>query len=78
LFDFVDYIIIYDDDTPLNVLRILTPDILIKGSDYNIENIVGKEFSKKILFFNLINDKSSSIIIAKIKNSHNNNDLQFS
>lgn len=71
LFDFIDYIIIYDDDTPLNILKILTPDILIKGSDYNIENIIGKEYSKKVLFFDLINNKSTSIIIEKIKNCHN-------
>ena len=74
LFEFVDYIIIYDDDTPLNVLKILSPDILIKGSDYNMENVIGKEFSKKVLFFDLINDKSTSKIIAKIKNYHYNND----
>lgn len=67
LFDFVDYIIIFDDDTPLNILKLLEPDILIKGSDYNINNIIGKEFTKKIILFDYINNKSSTNIINKIK-----------
>jgi D-beta-D-heptose 7-phosphate kinase/D-beta-D-heptose 1-phosphate adenosyltransferase len=68
LFDFVDYIIVFNDDTPLNIIMLLKPDILVKGSDYNMDNIVGKEVVKNIKFFNLIDNKSSTLIINKIKN----------
>jgi D-beta-D-heptose 7-phosphate kinase/D-beta-D-heptose 1-phosphate adenosyltransferase len=68
LFDFIDYIIVFSDDTPLNIISMLTPDILIKGSDYNKENIIGKEFVKKIILFDFVQNKSSTRVINKIKN----------
>lgn len=68
LFDFIDYIIIFDDDTPLNIIKILSPNILIKGSDYNKENIIGKEYVNEIILFDFIQNKSSTAVINKIKN----------
>ena len=68
LFDFIDYIIIFQDDTPLNSIKLLEPDFLVKGSDYNLDNIVGKEYVKNIIFFDLIQNKSSTRVINKIKN----------
>lgn len=67
LFDFIDYIIIFSEDTPFNILKILKPDILVKGSDYKIDNIIGVEFVKKVILFDYINGKSSTNIINKIK-----------
>ena len=69
LFDFVDYIIVFTDDTPFNIIESLRPDILVKGSDYKKENIVGKEFVKDIVLFDYIPNKSSSQVIHKIKNN---------
>lgn len=40
-FEFIDLVILFDEDTPLNVISTLLPDVLVKGSDYQIENIVG-------------------------------------
>ena len=37
----VDYVVIFEEDTPLEIIKIITPDVLIKGGDYTIENIVG-------------------------------------
>ena len=68
LFDFVNYIIIFSDDTPLNILTYLKPNILVKGSDYNVENIIGKEFVENVILFDYIENKSSTNIIKKIKN----------
>ncbi len=68
LFDFIDYIIVFSDDTPLNIITLLTPDILIKGSDYNKENIIGKELVKQIILFDFVQNKSSTRVINKIKN----------
>jgi D-beta-D-heptose 7-phosphate kinase/D-beta-D-heptose 1-phosphate adenosyltransferase len=68
LFDFIDYVIIFSEDTPLDILKLLEPDILVKGSDYNRENIIGKEYVKKIELFDFIQNKSSTRVINKIKN----------
>jgi len=38
---FVDGVVIFEEDTPLNLIKIVKPDILVKGGDYSIENIVG-------------------------------------
>lgn len=67
LFDFVDYIIIFYENTPYNLLKLLKPNILVKGSDYNVENIVGSEFVEKVILFDYIDGKSSTNIIQKIK-----------
>jgi D-beta-D-heptose 7-phosphate kinase/D-beta-D-heptose 1-phosphate adenosyltransferase len=67
--DFVDYVIIFSDDTPLNVLSILKPDVLVKGGDYTKENIVGKEFAGEIILFDFIHGKSTSNIIKQINRS---------
>lgn len=38
---FTDAIVIFEEDTPLKLITTLLPDVLVKGSDYSIENIVG-------------------------------------
>src|SRR5213595_318242 len=38
---FVDAVVLFEEDTPLNLITTLLPDILVKGADYKIENIVG-------------------------------------
>ena len=68
LLDFIDYVIIFNDDTPLDILKLLKPSILIKGSDYNKENIIGKDYVEKIILFDFIENKSSTNVINKIKN----------
>jgi D-beta-D-heptose 7-phosphate kinase/D-beta-D-heptose 1-phosphate adenosyltransferase len=66
LLDIADYIIIFDENDPTNILKNLLPDIMVKGSDYNIDNIIGKEYAKKVLFFDLVPEKSTTNIIKKI------------
>lgn len=68
LFDFVDYIIIFSEDTPLNIIKLLKPDTLVKGSDYKKEKIIGSEYVNNIILFDYINGKSSTNVINKIKN----------
>jgi len=68
LFDFIDYIIVFYEDTPFNILKYLKPKIIVKGGDYKIENIIGSEFAEKVILFDYIDGKSSTNIIKKIKN----------
>ena len=37
----VDLVVLFDEDTPLNLIRLLRPDVLIKGSDYTVDQVVG-------------------------------------
>jgi D-beta-D-heptose 7-phosphate kinase/D-beta-D-heptose 1-phosphate adenosyltransferase len=68
LFDFVDHIILFNEDTPLSILQLLRPTVLVKGSDYKKEEIVGAEYAEKVVLFNYVEGKSSSHVINKIKN----------
>ena len=37
----IDLIVLFDEDTPFNLINTIQPDVLVKGGDYNIEDIVG-------------------------------------
>ncbi|MEO1655731.1 MAG: D-glycero-beta-D-manno-heptose 1-phosphate adenylyltransferase, partial [Bacteroidota bacterium] len=43
-FEFVDLVVFFEEDTPLRLIQTLRPDILTKGSDYEVKNIVGADF----------------------------------
>ncbi len=40
---FVDAVILFDEETPLNLIRMVHPDVLVKGADYTIDQIVGSD-----------------------------------
>jgi len=62
----IDYIVVFSDDTPLNILRVLQPSIIVKGGDYKKENIVGAEYAKEVVIYDYIDGISSTNTIAKI------------
>lgn len=41
---FVDYVVVFEEDTPKELIEVVKPDVLVKGGDYHIENIVGADF----------------------------------
>lgn len=43
-FNFIDYVIPFSEDTPLDLIKIVRPDVLVKGGDYKITEIVGADF----------------------------------
>jgi D-glycero-beta-D-manno-heptose 1-phosphate adenylyltransferase len=69
---FVDAIVVFGEDTPLHLISTLLPDILIKGADYQIENIVGaKEVMAnggEVKTITFVDGYSSTSIINRIKN----------
>src|SRR5258708_16734937 len=69
---FVDAIVVFEEDTPINVITTLMPDILVKGADYSVENIVGaKEVMAnggEVKNVNFVEGYSSTSIIQKIRN----------
>lgn len=68
---FVDAIVVFEEDTPLNLITTLMPDILVKGADYSIENIVGaKEVianGGEVKTIDFVEGYSSTSIIEKIR-----------
>jgi D-glycero-beta-D-manno-heptose 1-phosphate adenylyltransferase len=68
---FVDAIVVFEEDTPLNLITALMPDILVKGADYLVENIVGaKEVianGGEVKTINFVEGYSSTSIIQKIR-----------
>jgi len=66
----VDYIVIFDERTPLNLIKELRPDILVKGGDWKRENIVGGEEVEaaggKVVVIPEIPGRSTSNLIAEI------------
>jgi len=70
-FFYVDAVVIFEEDTPLNLITALMPDILIKGADYAIGNIVGgKEVianGGEVKTITFVEGYSSTKIIEKIK-----------
>jgi rfaE bifunctional protein nucleotidyltransferase chain/domain len=63
---YVDEVIIFDEETPLRIIQQLKPDIIVKGSDYKEEQVVGNTISKVVLF-PYMKDKSTTNIIDEIK-----------
>ena len=47
--DFIDYIVIFDEDTPLELVNIIRPDIYTKAGDYSLDNIIGPGLGADII-----------------------------
>jgi len=66
----VDYICLFDEETPLSLITAILPDILVKGADWDIDNIVGKDIVEKaggkVMTINFIPEKSTTNIIERI------------
>ncbi len=67
----VDIVCIFDQDTPLELLRRVRPDVLAKGADYTLEQIVGRDFVEsyggKVMRIPLVQGRSTSSILGKIR-----------
>ena len=65
-FEFVDYIVLFSEDTPVNLLKTVQPDVLVKGADYKIEEVIGREFAKETVLIDFQEGYSSTNIINKV------------
>ncbi|HJT39409.1 MAG TPA: D-glycero-beta-D-manno-heptose-7-phosphate kinase [Sphingobium sp.] len=68
---FVDQVVIFEEDTPLAAIQALQPDLLIKGADYRIEEIVGADVVQarggRVVTFDLLPDRSTSRTIVQAR-----------
>ena len=69
----VDYVIAFDEDTPLSLIQAIMPDVLVKGGDYTIDTIVGAtevlSHGGKVEIIPFAEGKSTTSIIDAIKKS---------
>ena len=63
----VDYVVIFDEETPEKLIKFLLPDTLVKGGDYQNQTIAGQEFVNEVKLINFVEGKSTTLVIEKIK-----------
>lgn len=67
----VDLVVLFDEDTPLEAIKALQPDVLVKGADYREDQVVGGDFVKarggKVVLANLIAGRSTSALVASAR-----------
>ena len=62
----VDFVVIFNEDTPYKTIAAIKPDILIKGADWKGKSVVGEDLVKKVEFVKYIKGFSTTNIIEKI------------
>jgi rfaE bifunctional protein nucleotidyltransferase chain/domain len=71
---FVDAVMLFDEDTPYNLIQTVQPDILVKGADYQADNIVGADIVKQkggeIITLEFLAGFSTSAMVEKIMNAN--------
>lgn len=67
---FIDYVVIFDEDTPYELIKKIQPDVLVKGGDYKPEEVVGKDIVEarggQLELISFVEGKSTTNIIKKI------------
>jgi len=66
----IDYLIVFDQDTPINLIRAIKPQVLVKGADYRHDQVIGGKFVEshggRVHLVDLVKDRSTTNIIRKI------------
>ena len=72
-FSFVDAVVIFDEPTPLHLIELVKPDILVKGADYSIEQIVGADvvlqYGGEVKTIEYLSGYSTTLIEKKIRSN---------
>jgi D-beta-D-heptose 7-phosphate kinase/D-beta-D-heptose 1-phosphate adenosyltransferase len=63
----VDYVVIFKQDTPYELIKLIKPDILVKGKDYEGKTVVGSDIAKEVKLIDFVEGKSTTNIIKKMK-----------
>lgn len=72
--EFIDFVTIFDEETPLELIKLLKPDVLIKGGDWPEDKVVGREeirrWGGKLTLIPEIIGKSTTNIVEKIRKAY--------
>jgi D-beta-D-heptose 7-phosphate kinase / D-beta-D-heptose 1-phosphate adenosyltransferase len=68
---FVDAVVLFAEDTPIELIGRIRPDVLVKGADYRIDQVVGREvvesYGGRVVLVDLLPDSSTTLIIDRLK-----------
>ena len=62
----VDYVVIFDEETPYELIKLIKPNILVKGSDYKTNEVIGRDLVDEVKLIDFVKVKSTSTTIEKI------------
>jgi len=63
----VSAVVIFDEPTPYEILSVIRPDVLVKGADYQLEQIIGREFAGRVERVELIPGISTTELVRRIR-----------
>ena len=67
----VDYVVSFSEDTPIRLIRVVRPDVLVKGGDWKVKDIVGADevisWGGKVITIPLRKGRSTTKVISRIK-----------
>ena len=70
----VDHVLLFDEDSPLELLRVLKPDVLVKGADYTLDTVIGRDvvesYGGKVMLVDLVPGFSTTNIVESILRHH--------
>ena len=66
----VDYVVIFDNDDPYELIKSIKPNILVKGGDYAGQEVIGQDIAEELRLVEFIEGKSSTQTIEKIKHNY--------
>ncbi len=74
---YVDYVILFDEETPYGLIKEIRPDVLVKGADYRVEEVVGGDIVLKekgeVYLVPLLKGKSTTKVIEEIIKKYGKN-----
>ncbi len=65
----VDFVVPFEEDTPYNLIKMIAPNVLVKGGDYEGKVVVGTEFADELQLVDFVDGKSTTKTIEKIQGS---------
>ena len=72
-FDCVDYVTIFSEDTPINTIKQIKPDVIVKGGDYSKNQVIGRKYIEsyggKVVIIPVLENFSTTSLVEKIKKS---------
>ena len=71
----VDGVVLFDEDTPFQLLETIRPNILVKGGDYKVDEVIGREFVDSVQILSFKDGYSTTNVVNKIANLVEDNKL---
>lgn len=62
----IDFIIVFEENTPFELIKRVRPDVLVKGADYKDKEVIGSDIAKEVVLIDFVEGKSTSEILNKL------------